>query len=164
MTLSRSDTEAAFRRHRAIHEAAEWPRLAELFAPDATYDDPFFGHIEGRDAIRAFLVRSMTGLEDWTFPIRWTAIDEGRVVTHWYNRLPGRRRDGGYFEFPGVSAITYGDDGLIHNQMDVYDRASALWVIAQGRSRAVERVTSGVRLASEPLLHAVHWWAARRER
>lgn len=159
MTLTREETEAAYQRHRAVHDAREWPKLADLFAADATYEDPFFGRIEGREAIRAFLVKSMTGLEEWTFPIEWLVIDRGRVVTKWHNRLPGRRRDGGHFEFPGMSTITYGGDGQIVNQTDLYDRVRALAVIAEGRSRAAEWTMSGLRLASRPLVMGAHWLA-----
>lgn len=159
MSLTREETEAAYQRHRTVHEAREWPKLADLFAADASYDDPFFGHIEGRDAIRAFLVKSMTGLEEWTFPIEWLVIDRGRVVTKWQNRLPGRRKGGGHFEFPGMSTITYDDGGQIVNQTDLYDRVSALGVIAEGRSRAVEWTARGLRLASRPLVMGAHWLA-----
>jgi limonene-1,2-epoxide hydrolase len=162
MPLSRKETELAYRKHRALHEAAAWPDLADLFAEHATYEDPFFGRISGRDAIRAFLEKSMTGLEDWTFPIQWTAIDEGRVVTHWLNRLPGTRRDGSPFEFPGMSAIAYDEDGLIVSQMDLYDRARALQVIAEARSRAARWMMAGARAAASPVLAGTHWLVARR--
>lgn len=162
MPLSRAQTEAAFARHRAIHEAGAWGALADLFALDATYDDPFFGHIEGRDAIRAFLVRSMTGLEDWTFPIHWVSVDGGRVVTHWSNRLPRRRRDGSPFEFPGMSVIHFRDDGTIDNQTDTYDRVRALRVIAEQRSRAIELLGEGARRSMRPVVAAIHRLVARR--
>ena len=85
MPLSIERTRDAYRRHRAIHEAAcrqeaSWSELADLFADEATYQDPFFGPIRGRAAIREFLQRSMSGLEDWTFPILWVAVDEGRLL------------------------------------------------------------------------------------
>jgi limonene-1,2-epoxide hydrolase len=164
MPLSRSATEGAYRRHRAIHDAADWPRLADLFAPDATYEDPFFGKTEGREAIRDFLVRSMTGLEDWSFPIAWTVIDAGRVVTRFKNRLPGRRRDGGYFEFTGTSAIDYGDDGQIINQTDSYDRSEALRVIAESKLPAVELAVTGLGMITKPLIMGIHWLVANDPR
>ena len=39
--------------------------LAEFFTDDAVYIDPAWGRIQGIDEIRAFLVDSMLGLEDW---------------------------------------------------------------------------------------------------
>ncbi len=144
MTLSREATALAYQRHREIHEARRWVALADLFTVDATYDDPFYGRIEGRDAIRAFLSEAMSGLEAWTFPIEWVAVDEGRVVTHWHNRLPGLRPDGAPFEFPGMSHIAFADDGQIRHQMDLYDRIRALRVIAEAKSPLVERASRGV--------------------
>ena len=90
MSLSRDDTAAIYAEHKACHEERRWADLADLFRPDGVYQEPFFGHIEGRDAIRGFLVRSMSGLDDWEFPIQWVVIDENRVVTQWLNRLPQR--------------------------------------------------------------------------
>jgi limonene-1,2-epoxide hydrolase len=161
MTLSRAATEAAYRKHRELHEAREWSAIAELFAPDGTYAEPFFGQIRGREAIRAFLVESMAGLEAWTFPLQWIVVDEGRVVTHWFNRLPGQRRGGGYFEFPGISTITYDDEGRIADQLDFYDRLQALQVIAEGRSTVVERTLAGIMQIGRPLVAGMHWLIAK---
>jgi limonene-1,2-epoxide hydrolase len=159
--LSRERTRAAFERHRAIHEAAcrrqaRWSELAELFADDASYEDPFFGRIAGREAIRDFLERSMSGLEDWTFPIQWVVLDEGRVVTHWLNRLPGRRRDGSHFEFPGMSAIAFDDDERIVSQRDLYDRVTALRVISEAKVPGLERVVGGAAGLSGAFVDVVH--------
>ncbi len=161
MTLSREATEAAYQRHRNLHDAGRWAELANLFAADGEYTDPFFGKIVGRDAVRAFLIKSMTGLEDWTFPISWVAIDRGRVVTHWHNRLPGHRTDGSHFEVPGITSLAYNDAGEVVEQMDMYDRATMLQVIAEARSRVVESTVAGVQAVGRPLVMGVHWLIAR---
>jgi limonene-1,2-epoxide hydrolase len=160
MTLTREATEVAYGKHRALHEARQWAALADLFAHDGVYAEPFFGAIAGREPIRAFLVQSMAGLEEWTFPLESITIDAGRVVTHWWNRLPGRRRDGRYFEFRGISTITYDDHGNIADQLDVYDRFQALHVIAQARSRVVEHAVSGILRVGRPLVNGTHWLIA----
>lgn len=161
MPLSREATAEAYQRHLACHRAADWSGMADLFAPDATYHDPFFGLAEGREAIRAFLVRSMTGLDDWTFPIEWTAIDEGRVVYRWRNTLPVRRRDGRPFDFPGISSLAYDERGLVSNQTDFYDRAQCLQVLAEAKVPGVERVVGGAKWLSSPLVTMAHKWAGR---
>jgi limonene-1,2-epoxide hydrolase len=153
----------AARPHRAtveLHEARQWAAIAELFTPDGVYSEPFFGRIEGRKAIREFLVKSMAGLEAWTFPFDSITIDEGRVVTHWWNRLPGRRRGGGYFEFRGISTLTYDAHGSIVHQLDFYDRIQALHVIAEARSRVVERAVAGVVQLVRPVMMGTHWLIA----
>lgn len=161
MTLSREDTQAAFSKHRALHEARKWEGLADLFAEDGSYSEPYFGEIRGREAIRAFLVKSMSGLEAWTFPIEWTVVDEGRVVSHWWNRLPGKRLDGGYFEFPGISTITYDDEGRIVRQLDFYDRVKVLQVVAEARSKVIERAVAGVVRLGRPVVMGTHWLVAK---
>jgi limonene-1,2-epoxide hydrolase len=160
MTLSREATEAAYLQHRELHEARRWPEIADLFAPDGVYSEPFFGRIEGRDAIRELLVKSMTGLEEWTFPFESITIDAGRVVTHWWNRLPGRRRGGGHFEFRGISTLTYDDDGSIVHQLDFYDRLQCLQVIAEARSGVVERAVAGLVRLARPVIMGTHWLVA----
>jgi limonene-1,2-epoxide hydrolase len=161
MTLSREATEAAYRRHRELHEARRWSELADLFAVDGVYSEPFFGRIEGREAVREFLVGSMKGLDAWTFPIESITIGEGRVVTHWWNRLPGQRQGGGWFQFRGISTITYDDDAEIVDQLDFYDRLDALQVIAEGRSRVVEHAVAGLVRLGRPLIAGTHWVVAR---
>ena len=64
-------------------EAGElgWQALADFFTEDATFIDPAWGRIEGRDAIRQFLEDSMAGLEGWTFPRQWTAVEGNLLVS-----------------------------------------------------------------------------------
>lgn len=152
MTLSRQDTAAAHARHRAKHDARAWTDLADLFVERGTYHEPFFGEIQGREAIREFLRRSMDGLDDWEFPLQWTVVDEGRVVTQWFNRLPNRRRDGSPFQFTGISTFTYDDEGMILSQEDMYDRAEAVRVLAEARSPVLERIGGMMSFASGPML------------
>ena len=71
---------------------ATWIDLADFFTDDAVYIDPAWGRIQGIDEIRAFLVDSMRGLEDWRFPMRFAAIEGDDVVTVWTQVLPGRAR------------------------------------------------------------------------
>lgn len=151
VTLSREDTAAAYARHRTLHEARRWTDLADLFAEDGRYWEPFFGELNGREAVRDFLRESMAGLEEWVFPITWTAIDEGRVVTQWFNRLPNPRRDGTPFQFRGISNIAYDDDGMIVSQEDSYDRIEALRVLAEARSPLLERFNGMVLRTASPM-------------
>lgn len=143
-TLSREATAAAYQKHLVAHGnyAGSWDSLADLFAEDATYCDVFYGEIKGREAIRTFLQESMEGIENWTFPVQWTVVGEGRVVTHWMNRLPGKRSDSTYYEFPGVSCITYGPDGKIIRQMDLYDGMAAIKVVIEAKGGILGRAIS----------------------
>lgn len=102
-------------------EAGEvpWDALAAFFTDDAVFIDPAWGRVEGIDAIREFLVESMQGLEDWEFPHQWTAIEDGRLIARWLNRLPGRRLDGSFYEAPGYSIMIYAGDGRFSYEEDL---------------------------------------------
>jgi len=102
-------------------EAGEvgWEALAEFFTKDATFIDPAWGRVTGLDAIRRFLVDSMAGLEDWSFPHEWIMVDGNRIVAKWMNRLPGRRADGSHYEAPGLSIIEYAGGGKFRYEEDL---------------------------------------------
>jgi ketosteroid isomerase-like protein len=121
---AREEVLGAYHRYleaRARVEAGElgWDALADFFTDDATFIDPAWGRIEGIDAIRRFLVESMAGLEDWSFPHDWTQVDGDRVVSRWYNRLPGRRPDGSHYEAPGLSILHYAGGGRFSYEEDL---------------------------------------------
>jgi ketosteroid isomerase-like protein len=105
---------------------ATWIDLARFFTDDAVYIDPAWGRIEGIDAIREFFVESMRGLEDWRFPIRFTAIDGDEVVTVWDQVLPGQRDDGRPYRQTGVSLLQYAGDGRFCFEEDLLNMAHVL--------------------------------------
>ena len=105
---------------------ATWLDLAELFTDDAVYIDPAWGRIQGIDEIRAFLVDSMRGLEDWRFPLRLSAIEGDDVVTVWTQILPGKRDDGRAYEQTGVSILRYAGDGKFSYEEDLLNMAHVL--------------------------------------
>ena len=90
------------------------------------YVDPAWGRVEGIDEIRAFLVESMRGLEDWRFPIRFTAIEGDEVVTVWDQVLPGERPDGRRFRQTGVSLLQYAGDGRFCFEEDLLNMTHVL--------------------------------------
>jgi hypothetical protein len=117
----------------AFIEAArrnEWAWIAdEFYAGDCQYLCEYAGSLrvfaQNRDDIRAtHYGRDMrVGWEGWSFPIERYATHGNQIITHWWNRGPGRRPDGGYYQTPGVSFITVGDDGLFTYQLDLFDLA-----------------------------------------
>lgn len=94
-------------------EAGElrWSAMADFFTENATYIDPGWGRIDGLKNIIRFMDESMAGLEDWSFPHEWEAINGNHLITGWQNRLPGRRPDGTYYQAPGVSRMLYAGNG-----------------------------------------------------
>jgi limonene-1,2-epoxide hydrolase len=106
--------------------AATWLDLADFFTDDAVYIDPAWGRIQGIDEIRTFLVESMRGLEDWRFPISFTAIDGDDVVTVWSQILPGQRADGRPYAQTGVSLLRYAGEGRFCFEEDLLNMAHVL--------------------------------------
>lgn len=119
----------------------DWAAMADLFAEDAVYFESHHGYRRGRAAIREFMRTSMTGFDDWRFPIQWVEVGERRVVVQFLNRTPGVRPDGSFYEFPGITVVEYGDDGLIRSQFDLFDTRKAIVTYCSWRlRRALARV------------------------
>ena len=115
-------------------EAGElgWDALADFFTEDATFIDPAWGRVEGRDAIRRFLEESMAGLEGWTFPREWTAVLDGsRLASGWQNRLPGSRPDGPPYQAPGISVMHYAGNGRFRYEEDLLNMVHVIELITE---------------------------------
>ncbi len=144
--LTREQTQAAYNRHllsKGAYAGGDWEKMGHIYAENATYHDAFYGWLHGRKAITEWLHDSMIGLEEWSYPVQWVVIDEGRVVVHWLNRLPGKRPDGSYYEFPGMSAITFNDDAQIIRQVDIYDGIETLETVFEAKLGPVGRALRG---------------------
>ena len=105
---------------------AAWVDLADFFTDDIVYIDPAWGRVEGIDEIRTFMVESMTGLEDWTFPVEYTAIDGDTVVVKWTQQSPGQRDDGSRYEQSGYSTLVYAGDGKFSYEEDLLNMTHVL--------------------------------------
>ena len=102
-----------------------WDSLADFFTDDAVFIDPAWGRVEGKDEIRKFLSESMLGLEDWTFPERWTMVDGHRIVTMWEQRI-GNEADGLKNTQPGLSILYYAADGKFCYELDLLNMTHVL--------------------------------------
>lgn len=101
-----------------------WASLGEeFFTDDAVFVDPAWGRVEGRAAIAAFMDESMAGLDDWSFPEVWTVAEGDRVVSMWWNRLPGERLDGSPYQAAGISVLHYAGDGRFSYESDLLNMA-----------------------------------------
>ncbi len=105
---------------------AHWTDLASMFTDDAVYIDPAWGRIQGIDALREFFDESMRGLEDWDFPIEFTAVDGTTVVVKWTQQLPGARADGSRYEQSGISTLVYAGDGKFSYEEDLLNMVHVL--------------------------------------
>jgi hypothetical protein len=101
--------------------------LADLFTPDGTYDDYFFGPSEGRDAIKAMLAHFAEGGRNF----RWEFFDPARSGDIGYasNRFsfdsthPAAK--GARVVFDGIGRFDLEGD-RIRRYSEVFDRGMAL--------------------------------------
>ena len=114
---------------------APWSTIGRWFTEDAVFIDPAWGRVQGRDEITRFLDHAMAGLEGWSFPEEWTTVDGDRVVTFWWNQLPGTSPDGRPLRAPAFSVLHYAGDGLFDYELDLMNlaevgelMASTTWV------------------------------------
>jgi hypothetical protein len=128
-TGPRAEIEQAFAAYQVavagIAESGDWASFADLFTEDATYEEHAFGSFTGRDAIRAWVVKTMTAFPGNTmtsFPIAWHVVDEptGRVICEVRNLMPDPG-DGSAHEASNLTILTYAGDGLWSREEDVYN-------------------------------------------
>lgn len=119
------------RYHSEADEKNEWTFFVdEMYAKNCVYTCEYAGVLlvrsEGIEEIKAtHYGRDMAyGWEDWTFPYSGIYVGEdNKLITHWMNRGPGQKADGSYYETPGVSFLTFDDEGKICQQLDMFDLA-----------------------------------------
>jgi hypothetical protein len=128
-----------------ITERGDWSGFADLFTEDATYEEHALGTFEGREAIRAWAVETMTSFPGNTmtsFPIAWHVVDAptSRVICDVRNLMPDPG-DGSAHEASNLTILTYAGDGLWSREEDVYNpvrfmRMSVRWArIARDHGR-----------------------------
>ena len=113
-------------RERIGRREADRTDLGDLFTDDAVYIDPAWGRLQGNDELRRFFDESMRGLEDWDFPIEYTAITGDTVVIKWWQQLPGTRPDGTRYQQSGISTLLYAGDGKFSYEEDLLNMTHVL--------------------------------------
>jgi hypothetical protein len=108
-----------------IAASGEWSRFADLFTEDATYEEHAFGSFTGRDAIREWVLTTMTAFPGNTmasFPMAWHVLDvpTRRVICEVRNLMPDPG-NGSVHEASNLTILTYGGDGLWSCEEDVYN-------------------------------------------
>ena len=125
----RSAAERLIEHHSKASEVTDWTFFVdETYTEDAEYICEYAGvrpvTAIGRKQIKeTHYGEDMGGFEDWTFPYDGYAVNGNRIITHWWNRGPGKRPDGSFYQTPGVSFITYAGNGMFSHQHDFFDLA-----------------------------------------
>jgi hypothetical protein len=129
MAYTRDEMEEAFAHYQRVAreagDAHDWNAWADLFTEDATYIEHLYGEFRGRDAIKAWITKTMStppGSEMPHFPIEWYVIDEARgwVVCCIQNRMedPG---DGQIYQTPNWTLLKYAGNHQWNYEEDIYN-------------------------------------------
>jgi hypothetical protein len=97
-----------------------WSDLVEFFTDDVVFVDPAWGRVEGIEGVREFLVDSMTGIEDWTFPVDKVWVDGDEVGIKYRQVLPGGRQQSAY------TTLIYAGGGKFRYEEDVLNMAHCM--------------------------------------
>jgi ketosteroid isomerase-like protein len=150
MSWTREEIEQAYQDYQAkvrdITASGDWAPFADLFTEDAVYIEHLFGRFEGREAIRAWITKTMSrfpGNLMTGFPHEWYVIDEeaGRVVCHIWNDMPDPG-DGKRYSAYNITVLMYAGDGLWSSEEDIYNPA-AFDVMIKDWTKAKERSGAG---------------------
>jgi ketosteroid isomerase-like protein len=100
-------------RDEAEAQRLAWGALADFYTEDGVTLDPVWGRIEGREEIRAYCERSMSGLTGygWWSRENWTMCEGHRLVSQW-DQILGTKDDGTEWMVPCASILYYAGDGL----------------------------------------------------
>ena len=136
MTDLEDEVRAAYERLVAFRDEIDagrrpWADFGNFFTDDCVFVDPVWGRTEGKARVITFLERSMAGLDGWSFPEQWTMVSGNRVVSLWWNRVPGERPDGTALQAPGVSILHYAGDGKFSYECDILNMAEVAELMAQ---------------------------------
>ena len=108
----RTEVEGAFRHYFMTGPVGEdWVAWSQLFLPDATYNDHFWGTFHGPAEIQRFLEGTMSFAAHVYSPLVWYNIDGAQVVYKVVNRADNPEAGGEPIEFPSLQVIHYAGDG-----------------------------------------------------
>lgn len=145
--FTRAELDEAFvvyqQRGREAATTHDWNPWADQFTEDATYIEHLYGTFDGREAIRAWITKTMTtfpGVVMPEFPVEWHVIDEQRgwIVCQIANPMPDPG-DGSLHSASNLTILHYAGDGLWSYEEDVYNPADFMAMI-QGWCRRAEEL------------------------
>jgi hypothetical protein len=121
-TCDRDELEQAFRTYwRTGAVGEDWDGWANLFTEDCTYFEHYYGAMQGREVVRAWIKPVMARYGEIYTAYEWHTIDveRGRVIFYMQNRRdhPGGQ---GTIDFPGVSLLEYAGSGKWKREEDFW--------------------------------------------
>jgi steroid delta-isomerase len=124
------DTRTATARVRDFYERlrpADLERLAELYAPNACFRDPF-NEVRGLPEIRRIFAQMFEHLDDCRFAFLDTVVDEGGALLTWDMTFRIRRfRPGTVQTIHGATHLKFDAAGRVSHHRDYWDAAEELY-------------------------------------
>ena len=137
---SRDELEEAFQRYWRVGAVGEnWNAWCDLFTADVLYVEHMHGTMQGREAVRTWIVPIMEKYGEIYTGYEWHTVDaeRGRVILYVQNRRDDPSGKG-TIDFPGITILEYAGGGLWRGEEDFYSTA--------GRDRAMQAYQEGCRL------------------
>jgi ketosteroid isomerase-like protein len=131
MAFDREEVDAEFQKYVARGTTNDWSAWADQFTEDARYVEHEMGTMQGREAIREWIVATMGSVSGMSFPIEWYVIDGNRVVSYCWNvfdPLPGMT---GEYKFAVAVILEYAGNGLWSLEEDIYNAKETEAVLAK---------------------------------
>ncbi|MBO0740914.1 MAG: nuclear transport factor 2 family protein [Hyphomicrobiaceae bacterium] len=119
--------EDLLKRFAAAAVAGEGDALGQLFTPDGTYDDYFFGPSTGRDAIKKMLAHFADGGRDFRWEFFAPALSGNIGYASYRFSFDSKRPEarGARVTFDGIARFDL-EGGRIKRYSEVFDRGMAL--------------------------------------
>ncbi len=105
---------------------ADLARLAEVYADDARFKDPF-NEVQGVPAIRRVFEHMFASLDEPRFVIRDAVVEGRQCFLSWDFVFRMRRFDRGVQTIRGGSHLRLADDGRVAMHRDYWDAAEELY-------------------------------------
>lgn len=124
---SREEVEEAFAHYWKVGPVGEdWDAWVNLFVPDLSYRDHFWGTMRSREEVQIWIDSVMKGVPEIYTVLDWYTIEGGTVVFHCQNRRDNPDSEGpDYWDFPGLSVLRYAGDGMWASEEDFWDAVGA---------------------------------------
>ncbi|MEV6276250.1 nuclear transport factor 2 family protein [Nocardia sp. NPDC051832] len=151
--FSRAEVQRALENYNKVvdtcSETGDWSPFADLFTEDVHYVEHAYGILEGREAVRRWIIDVMAPFPQMRFEHDWIAFDDDNdaVVIGINNVLDHPTEPGVKFGFPNVTRIVYAGNGLFSSEEDTYNpardaaRVIGAWIRAGGTMLCAPKVT-----------------------
>ena len=119
--FSRSEVEEAYLNFVAVGDSGDWNAWADLHSEDGVWVEHHLGRFEGREAIRAAILKVMQPVPMMIFPVEWRVIEGNRVVYYPWQVMPDPKGGDEVYRFGCITILEYAGNGLFSYQEDLYN-------------------------------------------